>query len=320
MEITDNHKNLLLYQIDEILHRYQVETVGDSVSLNVDKDTYEKIAEVYDFLYTTFQHEFKTMLDDYKRNKQRIDQLNKILHRASEEDVNVRITELKKQLLEIQQNIEEQDDRILNVGVAKATKTQEMQNIQKQYDAYQASVRIRKSNKEKSDLTNTLVNEITEYLRQLRLLRNKSIEMHIKRILNMLMHKNDFVDEVHLENTNGDFDVRLFSLGNEILKSTLSKGEQQLYASALLMALVEESGVMFPVFIDSPLQKFDKKHAERIILDFYPNVSSQVVLLPIFEKELTEEEENLIQPMVKASYRIYNEGKHSKIEKICLSR
>ena len=311
----DDQRILLLNQIETILHEYQVETIDEPALLDVDKDMRDKIAGVSNVLNTTFQHEFKIMLDDYKRNKQRIDQLNKILYRATEEDGNDRIVVLKKQLSEVQQNITELDNQLLELGVEKATKTEEKLKMQKQFDVYRASMIVRENNKEKSELTSVLINEISEYLQQLRSLRNKSIEKHIKRILNMLMHKSDFVDKVLLETENGDFDVRLFSSGKEIQKSALSKGEQQLYASALLMALVEESGIMFPVFIDSPLQKFDKKHAERIITDFYPKVSTQVVLLPIVGKELTKEEEKLMRPMVKEKYSIVNDGKHSKIEK-----
>lgn len=320
VDIADNRKNYLISQIEAILLEYQVETIDAPVSLDIDKETNDKIAGVSEMLYTTFQSEFKIILDDYKRNKQRIDQLNKILHRAAEEDGNERIAALKKHLSEIQQKITEQESLLIELGVTKATKTLEKEKIQKQCDFYHASMKVRESNKEKSDLTNALICEISDYLHQLRSLRNKSIEKHIKHILNMLMHKSDFVDRVQLETEESDFDVRLFSSGNEIQKSALSKGEQQLYASALLMALVEESGILFPVFIDSPLQKFDKKHAERIITDFYPKVSAQVVLLPIIEKELTAEEENLMQPMVKAKYCIINDGNHSKIEEVCLSR
>lgn len=320
VDIADDWKDHLLRQMEAILLKYQVETVDESVLLDVDKDTHDKIAGVSEILYTTFQSEFKIILDDYKRNKQRIDQLNKIIHRAAEEDGNERIAALKRHLSEIQQMITEQERLLLELGVAKATKTLEKQKIQKQCDVYHASMKVRESNKEKSDLTNALISEISDYLHQLRSLRNKSIEKHIKRILNMLMHKNDFVDRVQLETEDGDFDVRLYSSGNEIQKSALSKGEQQLYASALLMALVEESGILFPVFIDSPLQKFDKKHAERIITDFYPKVSTQVVLLPIIEKELTTEEERLMRPMVKSRFCIINDGNHSKIEEVCLNR
>ncbi len=57
-------------------------------------------------------------------------------------------------------------------------------------------------------------------------------------------------------------------------------GERQMYASALLKALVDESEIEFPVFIDSPMQKFDKDHAENVIKEFYPNVSNRLFLFP----------------------------------------
>ena len=80
----------------------------------------------------------------------------------------------------------------------------------------------------------------------------------------------------------------LNSKGEEIPKESLSMGEKQLYATALLKALVDESGIKFPVFIDSPLQKFDKYHSKNIIKEFYPAISEQVVLFPLLEKELSE--------------------------------
>ena len=62
-----------------------------------------------------------------------------------------------------------------------------------------------------------------------------------------------------------------------------------MYATAILNALVEESGIEFPVFIDSPLQKFDSIHSRNVITKFYPSVSKQVVIFPLLGKELSGE-------------------------------
>ena len=51
-----------------------------------------------------------------------------------------------------------------------------------------------------------------------------------------------------------------------------------MFASALLGALVDETEIEFPVFIDSPMQKFDTSHTRNILTQFYPNVSKQVIL------------------------------------------
>jgi DNA sulfur modification protein DndD len=122
-----------------------------------------------------------------------------------------------------------------------------------------------------------------------------------------LLHKKSFIKDVNVEIIGEDIDINLIdSRGNIINKDSLSKGEQQMYASALLKALVDESEIEFPVFIDSPMQKFDKDHAENVIKEFYPNVSKQVVLFPLIHKELTESEFNLLKSNINKSYIIHN--------------
>ncbi|WP_417854903.1 hypothetical protein [Xanthomarina gelatinilytica] len=104
-----------------------------------------------------------------------------------------------------------------------------------------------------------------------------------------------------------DVDISLYNNRNEkIDKGSLSMGERQMYASALLKALVDESDIEFPVFIDSPMQKFDADHAQNVIKEFYPNVSKQVVLFPLLHKELTVSEFNLLKPKISKVYLIHN--------------
>ena len=131
--------------------------------------------------------------------------------------------------------------------------------------------------------------------------------MRIKNGLDTLLHKKSFIKDVNVEIIGEDIDINLIdSRGNIINKDSLSKGEQQMYASALLKALVDESEIEFHVFIDSPMQKFDKDHAENVIKEFYPNVSKQVVLFPLIHKELTESEFNLLKSNINKSYIIHN--------------
>ena len=127
--------------------------------------------------------------------------------------------------------------------------------------------------------------------------------------LNILMHKKGFIKKVAVDinQAGDDVDINLYNSRNEkIDKGSLSMGERQMYASALLKALVDESEIDFPVFIDSPMQKFDKDHAENVIKEFYPNVSKQVILFPLLHKELTESEFELLKPNISKSYIIHN--------------
>ena len=134
--------------------------------------------------------------------------------------------------------------------------------------------------------------------------------------LNKLMHKNNFVTKVNVRIEDEVMDIDLIDQYDQIIdKDTLSKGEQQLYATALLKALVDQSGIDFPVFIDSPLQKFDKEHSSNVIQQFYPSVSEQVVLFPLLEKELTKSEYELLKPNLSSAYLIENKARGSSVSK-----
>ena len=59
---------------------------------------------------------------------------------------------------------------------------------------------------------------------------------------------NDFINDVEVEIQDGIMEIKLIGVdGSEIGKEKLSKGEQQLYATAILKSLVVESGISFPV-------------------------------------------------------------------------
>jgi len=129
------------------------------------------------------------------------------------------------------------------------------------------------------------------------------------------MHKKDFIANVRVNIIDDVMDIDLLDKSDSIIdKDSLSKGEQQLYATALLKALVDESGIKFPVFIDSPLQKFDKYHSKNIIKEFYPSISEQVVLFPLLEKELSEIEYELLKPNLNKAFLIHNENGASKLK------
>jgi DNA sulfur modification protein DndD len=124
------------------------------------------------------------------------------------------------------------------------------------------------------------------------------------------MHK-DFVRSVKVIVEGDLIDIELYDANNRAInKEQLSKGEQQLYATALLKGLVEESHIRFPIFIDSPLQKFDKTHSRNIIQQFYPSISTQLILFPLLENELTADEFALLQPKVGTAYLIQQVEKY----------
>ena len=162
-------------------------------------------------------------------------------------------------------------------------------------------------NKEKDEIISRNITNLKDFISKFKAKKKESLEEQILSGLETLLHKKGFVKKVEVEIIGDTIDIILKNARKEeIKKESLSKGEQQMYATALLRGLVEESDIQFPVFIDSPMQKFDEQHAENIVKYFYPNISDQVVIFPLINKELTAREYNILSKNIAQTYLINN--------------
>jgi len=76
-----------------------------------------------------------------------------------------------------------------------------------------------------------------------------------------------------------DFCVQLQGADGHVLGlDDFSAGERQLYAMALLWALRQVSGRQLPLVMDTPLARLDEVHRWRLMHDYMPVVSDQVLL------------------------------------------
>jgi DNA sulfur modification protein DndD len=76
------------------------------------------------------------------------------------------------------------------------------------------------------------------------------------------------------------FEVHLFNKGGKgVSKKELSAGEKQIYAVAMLEALAKTSGRKLPIIIDTPLGRLDSVHRKKLINNYFPNASHQVIIL-----------------------------------------
>ncbi len=98
-----------------------------------------------------------------------------------------------------------------------------------------------------------------------------------------LVEKDSLISEIKIEpNT---LDVTILDLdGNELLKSQLSAGEQQMFAIAIVWALALTSGYKAPVIIDTPMARLDSSHRANFVTKYLPAASSQVIVLSTDEE------------------------------------
>lgn len=255
---------------------------------------------------------------DFIRSKNELNEISKRIKLAEEksEDALVIADREKKMLLEekyeiIQQKIGALDQKIKDNSNLIIQHKKEISKITEQLKLGEDNVEI---GKEVESTIQILKRFITDFKEE----KTKSLAERIKSGLNVLLHKKSFIHDVSVQIIGEDIDILLIdSRGNEINKDALSKGEQQMYATALLKGLVDESNISFPVFIDSPMQKFDVDHSHNIVKHFYPKVSEQVIIFPLLKKEMSEEEFNILLPNISKTYLIKNkENEQSSFEKV----
>lgn len=304
-------------KVQDILGKHKSDISETETLLVFSKSDYEELTAIYNYIATTYKSEFEHLAEDYRKNKLTLErnsrQLSNIMSKESDEVI--KSLRIKKN--EVEQSIEKKEGDIRRLHSKMGELGQELATTSKLVSQLSKKVSLEDDDMKKDAVTEELTEELSTFLSALKEEKKYSLERRIKNILNSLMHKEDFVHKVIVSIMDEDMDIDLYSPnGQKINKDTLSKGEQQLYATSILKALVEESGIQFPVFIDSPLQKFDKSHASKIITEFYPQVSKQVILFPLLYKELTRAELDLMLPLVNSAFLIMNEESHSYFKQV----
>jgi len=315
--ISTPEKSELIMQVQEVLEKYKHEVTDENVLLSVSEQDYEEFLSIYNNLTTTYKSEFEHLAEDYRKNRLVLERNSRRLSNIQSKEKDELIKTIRTKKNQVEQSVSKKDAEIRQMHESIGEISQELATISKQVSELSKKVSLDDNDAKKDAVAEQLIDELSTFLISLKQEKKYSLERRIKTTLNTLMHKEDFIGKVEVVIDGEDMDINLYSVdGNVISKDALSKGEQQLYATSILKALVDESGIQFPVFIDSPLQKFDKSHATKIITEFYPQISKQVVLFPLLYKELTAEEYNVMKPLVKSTYLIKNDVTHSFFEEV----
>lgn len=122
------------------------------------------------------------------------------------------------------------------------------------------------------------VDLLRDYRERTELRRLERIELEAARYFNRLSRKGELLSKITIDRDS--FRVRVIRWDQtELPKERLSAGEKQLLAIAILWALAQASRRPLPVVVDTPLARLDAEHRRRLLTEYLPNVSHQVVVL-----------------------------------------
>jgi DNA sulfur modification protein DndD len=278
-------------------------------------EQFRNFEAVFNNIKGAFSSQFNSVIQEEKNNRI---YLNKLYHQIKQAEAR-KDNPLAKKLREEKKEAEDKIN-LLNLNKGKLIEEFDSLNtkiasVRKVLSEFEKNFKLVETDKKKFEVTEKLLIKINTIIQKIKEDKKYSLQKSIMLGLNKIMHKDDFISNIRVNVMDDVMDIDLLDKNNQVIdKDSLSKGEQQLYATALLKALVDESGIRFPVFIDSPLQKFDKYHSKNIIKEFYPSISEQVVLFPLLEKELSELEYEYLKPNVNKVFVIENHKNSSSFK------
>jgi DNA sulfur modification protein DndD len=221
------------------------------------------------------QQDVHDLLSSQREHQERIEELNRKIHRVEGIDRDGTLAELKRQLNDINSGIEELESRLkddareiigleVTVGNTRARYNQESKRRDESSPVRQLL--------SKSERVRMVIDEVVPHLFPLKV---QSLANAMTRVYKQLAHKGQ-VSKIVIEN---DGTTRILSKTNKEIVFDRSAGENQIFATALIAGLAEVSGVRAPMVVDTPLGRLDSRHRENIFKFWTSNLDRQVILL-----------------------------------------
>lgn len=263
--------------------------------------------------------QFEALYNKYSKAKAELYSISRKIQEAERNAESEYVKKLRERKESLERQIQQLITKVAQVDLQQSQLRETIIANKKRKEQLAKKIEVSDQNKAVDSEAARLNRIIQHFLIRFKDEKKKALEKKLEVKLKSFLHKKNLVDKVvvDIQGNGADVDINLIGFDNKIIdKGNLSMGERQMFASALLGALVEETELAFPVFIDSPMQKFDTSHSKNILTQFYPKVSKQVILFPLLLKELTEEEYDLIKPIVSKAYLIQHKNNASYFDEV----
>jgi len=236
--------------------------------------------EIYSF-ELQIQDDKKEYENDFKQVKIIAENIG--MHKAKIEEIQIQINVLETTKKDIEREISKTSIQDHNNSLAKL-KVKSLKSVIKV--AKQMKIKIKEDKKE---LLETSIN--------------------IK--FNLLKKDGYEADCIKLDS---DFNINVFDKelnAMDILSS--SSGQKQIIATALIWGISEYISEEIPMIIDTPLGRLDEKNQSLILNQFYPNASTQVLILPT-PSELRHEGFKNLKEDISQIFSLANKGSATSMQ------
>lgn len=222
--------------------------------------------------------------------------LRRVPDEATLAPIHTEITRLQKELDRLRRQQSELDEQ---TGAAQFQRTEAVRKLERIGE----KVAVAQARQRQTQLAERSRRALRSYHEALLRQRVATLETALVASFNTLCRKEHLIERVSISPEL--FTIELFGADGRTLDlSGFSAGERQLFALALLWALRQVSGRQLPLVIDTPLARLDDSHRSRLVHDFIPRVSDQVVLLTT-DAEMDARLLGQAEPYLARAYRLH---------------
>ena len=306
--INNDVKQNVTKQIDELL-KNKIESISNptKTTFNLSANDMNHAIQLIDDVNDSAEQKIENLAMSYNNDSNSLEQTKVGLDSAPREDemgpIFSELTQTSRELGELENELDhlltlESQEKSLVTLVNSKIRT----NLTKKHEDKKRMAGL--------EIGSNVQDVLEDYANSLRSKKLELLESYILDKLQVLLHKKNFIEKISIDKET--FEVKLYK-GNddEITKDMLSKGELQMYATAVVWGLALTSGRPLPFMIDTPLARLDEEHRKSIVEKFYPNASHQTIILST-DSEVNFEYYKKLEPYISNSFVIqYDSDKGS---------
>ena len=307
--ISNDVKNELAKELGQIL-RNKIESVSTDTKTmyNLSTTDMEHISELIDKINNTSEEKIESLAKSYNLLYNSLEKIKVGLDSAPKED---EIGPVFSKLAKVNRELGEKQNEMENLENLLSQEKSLIVLLNAKIRSY-LSQKIEDKRRVLGLEVGSKVQQVLE--KYATLLRSEKLELLEEEILTglqVLLHKENFIEKISIDKET--FEVKLYK-GNddEITKDMLSKGELQMYATAIVWGLAKTSGRPLPFMIDTPLARLDEDHRMSLVEKFYPQRHQTIILST--DSEINSKYYKELEPYISRSFVIqYDSEKGSTV-------
>ncbi len=280
---------------------------------DLNKADKEHINDTFKYIKKQSKDTFEHTIDNFNRVKNEISETDRLIKKIESDQQDEEVIKYTNNKNEAERKIEKLSEEKGALQNQKDLLRKTIENDNQRLQILIKKIQVSEQKKKKLDKSNQYIKSLTSFVEEQKRRKCSMLENGIFEEMQKLMHKlqdnnNNFVAAVKVEPLPDNDGLKITLLdkdGGFRQKESLSQGEKQIYISSIIKAILSLSIQEFPIFIDTPLARLDDEHIKNILLNYYPDLASQVVLMAT-NNEIPPSRYKLVKENVSQSYLLEN--------------